>query len=163
MSKKFFLVTREKTKNKVWTKSEDYLLLSIINNIGCKWKFILKYFQNRTILQLYSRYTKINPNLKKGKFSKEEDKEIIDLVNIYGTNWCKIANILKNRTSKQIRSRYVNYLNKIYDNTEISEEEKETIFLYYPKLGNKWTEYSKILPRNRSAKFLRNKFFQLIK
>jgi len=95
---------------KDWTKEEDDLLIYITNNIGSKWKFISKYFPKRNIYEVYNRYFRINPSLKKGRFSKEEDEIIIESLKTFGKNWAKIAKLLTNRTSKQIRSRFVNKL-----------------------------------------------------
>jgi len=98
---------------KGWTKEEDSLLINIVNNIGCKWKFISKYFPRRNIYEIYNRYFKINPSLKKGRFTQEEDDQIIEFIRIHGINWAKLARIMNNRTSKQIRSRYVNKLSNL--------------------------------------------------
>lgn len=153
--------TEIKPKNKKWTKEEDDLLFYIVNNIGGKWKFISKYFPNKSVFQIHNRYVRINPNIKKGKFTKEEDKRIVELVNLHGKNWMKISMIVKDRTSKQIRSRYVNFLCKNYDETsEITEEEKKIIFANYPILGNKWKEYTKLLEKNRSPGFIRKVLFK---
>ena len=142
--------------NPKWTKEEDVLLYNLVNNIGGKWKFISKYFFNKAIFQIYNRYLKINPNVKKGKFTLEEDKQILELINIYGTNWTKLANFVKNRCAKQIRSRYINVLSKNYDDSsEITEEEKKLIFSFFPILGNKWKKYSRFLGIKRSPAFIR--------
>ena len=74
-------------------------------------------------------------------------------------NWKKIANEFKNRSAKQLRNRYNNYLSKDYDESEITEEEKDIIFSNYPKLGNRWVDYTKILPRKRSPTFVRKVLF----
>jgi myb proto-oncogene protein len=150
-----------KSKSKRWTKAEDSLLFFIVDNIGGKWKFISRYFPNKTIFQIHNRYISINPNISKGKFSMEEDKKVMELINSHGKNWTKLSIIMKNRTSKQIRSRYINYLCKNYDeSSEISAEEKKIIFENYPILGNKWREYTILLEKNRSPSFIRKVLFK---
>ena len=99
----------------LWSKEEDELLLNFVNNIGTKWKFISKYFTNKTLLQVYNRYFKINPNIKKGRFTKEEDEKIFELVGKLNYDWFTIAKIFNNRTPKQIRNRYRVFLCKKYN------------------------------------------------
>lgn len=152
-------MTKKDHPKKKWTEQEDMLLINITSIIGCKWKFLSKYFPNKTLFQLHQRYIKINPNIKKGRFSEEEDRNIISLIKVYGFNWMKMASIIKNRTSKQIRSRYINFLKKEYDNSEISEVERQIIFSNYPLLKNKWNEYNHYLEKRRSPNFIRNILF----
>ncbi len=146
--------------NSKWTAEQDLFLLEIINNVGCKWKFISRYFPEKTIFQLYSRYLKIDPNIKRGRFTADEDKKIQELVALHGSNWAKIAKLVKNRSSKQIRYRYKNHLSKNYDESELSEDEKRIIFLNYPILGNKWNCYTNLLAKNRSPSFIRKVVFK---
>jgi len=143
-----------------WTNEEDEFLLKLINNIGSKWKFISKYFPNKTIYQIYNRYFILNPDLKKGKFSPEEDEKLVSLIKIHAYNWTKISKDFLDRSPKQLRSRYINFLSKNYDLSEITKEEKEIIFTNYPILGNRWNEYVKILTKKRSPTFIRKALFQ---
>ena len=149
-----------KTIKTEWTCKQDELLLYIINNIGCKWKFISKYFPDKSIFQLYSRYMKINPFIKRSKFTNEEDSKLTELVQIHGFNWAKFSAIFKGRNPKQLRYRFIKYLSKNYDDSEILEEEKRIIYLNYPLIGNKWGEYTKLLDRNRSPAFIRKALFK---
>jgi len=102
----------DKYHRSIWSMEEDEILLNLINTFGCKWKFISKYFKNKTLLEVYNRYFRINPSIKKGRFSEEEDRKILVLINIYGYNWKKISNEFENRSLKQIRSRCKLLLNK---------------------------------------------------
>lgn len=112
------------SNHKSWTQEEDNLLINIVNNIGSRWKFISKYFPKRNIFEIYNRYFKINPSLKKGRFSKAEDDQIINYIKVFGVDWARLAKIMKNRTSKQIRSRYFNklHLNNIDNNSSTEED-----------------------------------------
>lgn len=142
-----------------WTKREDELLISYVEILGNKWKFISKYFPNKTTLQVYNRYLKIDPKIKKGRFSQDEDKLIIEMIQKYGTNWSKISSILKDRSAKQIRYRYQSHLKQNFDYSDVTQEEKEIIFANYPILGNKWEKYVKLLLRKRSPTFIRRVLF----
>lgn len=131
-----FIILKKKNKSsklkkisnyKCWTQEEDDLLINIVNNIGTKWKFISKYFPKRNIFEIYNRYFKINPSLKKGRFSKEEDEQIIQFIKLNGMDWAGLAKIMNNRTSKQIRSCYFNKLHYINsDNNSSSKEDNST-------------------------------------
>lgn len=113
-SKTSQILSKEESLSKVysWTREQDNLLIYLVSIIGCKWKFISKYFSNKTLRQIYNRYIQINPNVLKGHFTKEEDNQIIELVQIFGFRWSKIASIIKHRSPKQIRSRYILRLKK---------------------------------------------------
>lgn len=138
-----FIILKKKKRNsklkkisnyKKWTQEEDTLLLNIVNNIGTKWKFISKYFPKRNIFEIYNRYFKINPSLKKGRFSKEEDEQIIQFIKLFGMDWAGLAKIMKNRTSKQIRSRYFNKLH--FFNLDNNSSTKEDNSIYKGELEN---------------------------
>ena len=142
-----------------WDIYEDKFLFQLVEWVGYKWTFISRYFPEKTVYQIYNRYFSLNPKLKKGKFSREEDLKLISFVNIHGLNWKKIANEFKDRSAKQLRSRYNNFHSKDYDESEITEEEKEIIFSNYSKLGNRWIDYTKILPKKRSPTLIRKVLF----
>jgi len=95
-----------------WTSKEDDLLVNLTNIVGCKWKFISKYFHKKSLSQIYNRYSRINPNIKKGRFTREEDDKLMELIKNHGYDWKKIAKEFKNLTIKQIRTRFKLYLSK---------------------------------------------------
>lgn len=95
-----------------WNSEEDKMLTYLVSNVGPKWKFISKYFPNKTVIQIYNRYLKIDPNIKHGRFTKEEDSLIMRLTQQYGNKWPKISSIIKTRSGKQIRYRYLKHLSK---------------------------------------------------
>lgn len=109
-----FILKKKKTvyNDEKWTEKEDKLLVELIHRIGLKWKFLEKYFPDKTKVEIYKRYYKINPKIKKGKFSYEEDQRLVELLKIHKFNWGKVAKIIESRTPKQIRSRYFNGLYK---------------------------------------------------
>lgn len=105
---KAFTKASKGRSKKTWSSKEDNFLVYLVNNIiGCKWKFISKYFPDKTMMQVYNRYRQINPNIKRGRFTRAEDEQIIELVKINGCNWAKLAAIMQSRSAKQIRARYI--------------------------------------------------------
>ncbi len=95
---------------KQWTLEEDNLLSSLNNKYKRKrWIHISKYFINRSSYECMLRYFKINPNIKKGKWSFEEDRKLMYLIEHFGNNWSFISKIFKNRNHKQVRSRFFHY------------------------------------------------------
>ena len=58
-----------------WTKSEDELLINLINNYGAKnWARIARFFPTRIGKQCRERWhNHLNPKIKKSKWTQEED------------------------------------------------------------------------------------------
>lgn len=55
-----------------WTKSEDTLLKSLVEQYGEKWDIISKHLPERSDIQCQQRWTKVvNPDLIKGPWTKE--------------------------------------------------------------------------------------------
>ncbi len=112
-----FQVKKIRKKNlqltKSWSKEEDKLLISLYkpNNIK-KWVTIAKNFHEKDQKDCMLRYLKINPKIKKGKWSYEEDRNLFFLEKMFGGRWALFAKILKNRNHKQIRSRYYHFFLK---------------------------------------------------
>ncbi len=154
-NKKIFSIKRKEGKNVIWTQYEDELLLSMEKKFGSKWRFIAFILNNKTKRECFSRFSKLNPMFKKGKFTKEEDEKILNLVDIYGKKWRIISRFLISRTSKQIRSRYVNYLDKNLDRSDITEIEICLIKENFMRYGNDYCKYIKLLPKLRSCRFIR--------
>ena len=156
MTKKIFFIRKNKAKK--WNEHEDNLLLDLVNTkLGKKWRFIALHFRNKTKFECYTRFIKINPAVKKGKWSADEDSKIIELVKEIGYDWAKIGNAIKTRTSKQIRSRFIYYLDEGLNNSEFTKEEDEMIKKLLPIFKTNWAKYLNYLP-NRSAKIIQNRY-----
>lgn len=164
MGKKPFSITKVRKLNK-WSKSDDNKLLSHVNfylDKGQKanWKSISSNFDSKTPYQCYSRYYRIRPSIKHGKFSRDEDKIIINEVAKYGKKWRKISKKMS-RYPKQIRDRYINYLDPNIHLNPFTNEEIQIIEEKVETLGRQWVEISKQL-KGRTTNMIKNHFYSNI-
>ena len=74
-NKRYTELTMGSAKNaETWTKTEDDLLASVVQQLGHQWREVAIYFPNRIHKQCRERWLyKLAPNLKKGKWAAEED------------------------------------------------------------------------------------------
>ncbi len=161
---KFRKASYYKWKQQKWSDEEDIKLITLVNTYNhckIKWNEISAYF-NKSTHQCYSRYTQINPNFSRGKWSKEEDDLLISLVKQFGKKWAKISKIMKNRSGKQIRDRFINCLDESNLKEPFSEEEDKKIIKFYKLYGSKWSVISKKFI-GRTGDAIKNRFNWYIK
>lgn len=144
--------------SKEWTEDQDNLLINLAKSLHLrkKWIFLEKYFPGRSSADLYFRYLKINPQIKKGKWTEQENDKLKNLVSQFGFNWAFIAKIMRNRNCKQIRSHYENYLRDNLLNKNFTEQEDDKLIKFHKFLGNKWSKYLEFFS-DRSAKMIENR------
>lgn len=153
--KKVFCIKKKERKEISWSQYEDELLLSMEKKFGPKWRFMSFILNNKSKRDCFSRFNKLNPKFKRGKFTKEEDELIVQLVDQFGKIWKNISKHFQSRTSKQIRSRYINYLDKQLDRSDITQEEIQILKENFSRYGNDYCKYIKLLPKKRSCRFIR--------
>lgn len=160
-----FKLTKKIRNQKIskWTVDEDLILLDCEKKPKRnKWKICASKLKNKTPYQCYLRYKKINPNIKKGRWTEIEDKQVIELVNMFGKSWKSIAKIIKNRSNKQIRNRYEEHLCETLNKGLFTKEEDEKLIHLYKKYEKNWCEYKKNF-KDRSIKRIKGRIVFLIK
>ncbi|GLJ38286.1 hypothetical protein SUGI_0779410 [Cryptomeria japonica] len=87
--------------------------------------------------------------VKRGPWSLDEDNILIQHINKYGPgHWHKLAELAGLlRCGKSCRLRYMNYLQPNIKRGKFSSSEEEKILYHHDRLGNKWSEIAKHLPR----------------
>lgn len=160
------LLKQQEKKNVKWSKEEDELLTSLVQeNMGKSWKKISMMIEGRTAIQCLHRWTKIlKPGLIKGPWTEEEDKMLINYVNFHGTNnFADCSRIIKGRNNKQCRERWFNVLNPRVLKGEWSLDEDYLIFRLFTKFGGKWIKFTPLFNGLRAENSIKNRFYSTIR
>ncbi|KAL4422203.1 hypothetical protein ABPG77_006444 [Micractinium sp. CCAP 211/92] len=97
------------------------------------------------------------------QWTQEEDALLRELVEEHGTKaWAKIATLLGSKGSKQCRRRWKNFLNMSAKTCSWSAEEDAILIDAQRRLGNRWTEISRIFG-DRTDNAVKNRWHALIK
>lgn len=102
---------RRKTGPKAWSKHEDELLLSIVQQMQwpMKWTVVAQSLPDRTGKQCRERYVNhLNPRLKVSDWTLAEDATIFHLYNSYGSHWARMSKVIPGRTDNGIKNRFHN-------------------------------------------------------
>jgi hypothetical protein len=101
-------VQRPSKDKKAWSKEEDELLLSLVDQYGITmWSKVSEALRVRSGKQCRERYhNHLDPAVKKGSWSAEEDNLILSLQKKYGNAWAKITSYLPGRTDNAVKNRY---------------------------------------------------------
>jgi hypothetical protein len=140
-------LVEEMTKRK-WTRTEDIKLIELIEVHGNNWELIASMYEGRTAKDVEDRFVKkLDPNLKKSRFTDEEDEKLIKLHEKYGNQWFEISKNFKNRTVLMIKNRFYSFLRRklIKDNLQLynsSNNASETLSNNNFSIGNEALSYS---------------------
>eukprot|EP00301_Raphidiophrys_heterophryoidea_P020159 c4928_g1_i1.p1 GENE.c4928_g1_i1~~c4928_g1_i1.p1 ORF type:complete len:332 (-),score=63.20 c4928_g1_i1:233-1228(-) len=122
-----------------FSKDEDILIVSMVQEMGTKWAKIAKSLPGRTDNAIKNRY--YSSLLKKpherrlNRFTSHEDELIISIVRQLGTRWTEVSNYLPGRTPKSVKNRYYSALKKAHSSIapgEMSSQDQE----YYSSNGS---------------------------
>jgi hypothetical protein len=154
---------REIREKKFWTKSEDDLLLSFINQTQNKnWNMISEHIKTKSAQQCAYRYNKLLSDLNKKKWNRKDDIRLIELVEAYGQNWTVISSLFGDRNEKDVETRFKEKLDPNVKNTKFTEEEDHEIIRLYEIYGNDWFQISRHF-KNRNAKMIKKRFQTYLK
>ncbi|CAG9465043.1 unnamed protein product [Pedinophyceae sp. YPF-701] len=148
-------------KTGAWSPDEDDLLYKYQQKHGNKWSVVALYIPGRTGQQCAQRWRhKVNPNIKKDKWTPEEDSQLVELVTKFGNRWAEIARHMDGRTDQQCMGRWTRHLDPSISRDAWAPEEDEKLLALHASWGTAWSRISKQLD-GRTAQQCRARFFQL--
>jgi hypothetical protein len=104
---------RKKSAKNKWSPEEDNRLKSLAKSLKGDWAKIAKHFPSMTISSIQRRWSnKLDPNIKKARWSKDEDEIIIKLYADIGGNWKIISQHLEGRPPNAIKNRFYGALKR---------------------------------------------------
>ncbi|NXJ70486.1 SNPC4 protein, partial [Rostratula benghalensis] len=156
-----YQVYNKDLKRKEWTKSEDQMLLELVQEMRVgshiPYKKIAYYMEGRDSAQLIYRWTKsVDPSLKKGPWTPEEDAMLLAAVKKYRErNWYKIRTEVPGRSDAQCRDRYLKALHCDVKKGKWSLEEEEQLIELVEKHGlGHWSKIASELPHRTGSQCL---------
>lgn len=150
--------SQKKRVIKMWSETEDTLLIRFANKFKKKWDLVAKNLRGRNASQCAQRYRRIFPGRIRSHWTKEEDSIVLENMNTLGKNWGAIAANLIGRTGKQVRERYLNCLDPQINWTSFSQEEDDLIWDHYHAHGPKWSDIAKLL-KGRPENMIKNRYY----
>lgn len=109
--------------------------------------------EDATAPQCQSRYSRLNPALKRGKWSKEEDSHLELAVKAYGNSWIEVAACVPGRTNEQCREHWTELSSS---RAQWTEEEEKTLVDAVSTMGNAWTKIAALLGHGRTGQQVRS-------
>ena len=110
---------------RLFTCEEDEILKRVAEEMDFDWPRIARLLQNKTPAQVAKRWTcKLDPGIKKSRWTGEEDYKIAELQAIHGNNWRLIAKELAGRPCAAVKSRYYNAIRNRTDMRSLKGESR---------------------------------------
>ena len=145
---------------KKWTIEEDNKLIELAELAkGKKWKWVAKQFPGKKDTQCRSRWERIRPGMKHGRWSVDEDEILLRQYQIHGDKWSEIAKHLEHRTGKQVRDRIKNVYDSNINKDEFTPEEDELVYMVFVQLGPRWKQIRDTYFPDRTSDYIKNRFY----
>eukprot|EP00892_Ulva_mutabilis_P006381 jgi/Ulvmu1/4114/UM019_0093.1 len=149
------------SKHGAWTAQEDQLLGKYQEVHGNRWSLVALHIPGRTGQQCAQRWRhKVNPNIRKEKWTASEDRQLASLVAEHGNRWADIARQMPGRTDQQCMGRWRRHLDPNIRKCHWQAHEDDLLKAQYEALGPQWSNISKSL-QGRTAQQCRARWFQL--
>ena len=147
----------------MWTEEEDRLLAEGQAVFGNRWSEVCKSIPGKNGQQCAQRWRhRVNPEIKKEKWSKEEDEALTRLVNQYGNSWAKIARNIPGRTDQQCMGRWKRHLDPTIRRAKWSQEEVMRLCALAAVFHNSWSSISRQM-KGRTPQQCRTRYHNLRK
>ena len=127
-----YRIKKIESKNKMrsFTRQDDLKIIELVEKFGINWEIISKNFPDFSPEILEERYyNKLDPKLKRTKFTEEEDEKIVALYSKFGNNWKEIAFYFPDRNANMIKNRFYSFLKKKNNIHGINSFDKTNSFI----------------------------------
>ena len=128
----------------VWSEAEDELLYSWQRRIGNKWSEVARHIPGKTGQQCAQRWRhKVNPDIRRDKWTAEEDSLLVRLVHQFGNRWALISRNVPGRTDQQCMGRWKRHLDPNIKRAGWSLEEDINLCALYFRYRTQWSDISR--------------------
>ena len=127
-----YRIKKIESKNKMrsFTRQDDLKIIELVEKFGINWEIISKNFPDFSPEILEERYyNKLDPKLKRTKFTEEEDEKIVALYSKFGNNWKEIAFYFPDRNANMIKNRFYSFLKKKNNIQGVNSIDKTSSFI----------------------------------
>eukprot|EP00232_Nephroselmis_pyriformis_P000357 CAMPEP_0182912944 /NCGR_PEP_ID=MMETSP0034_2-20130328/37778_1 /TAXON_ID=156128 /ORGANISM="Nephroselmis pyriformis, Strain CCMP717" /LENGTH=296 /DNA_ID=CAMNT_0025049641 /DNA_START=304 /DNA_END=1190 /DNA_ORIENTATION=+ len=144
-----------------WTGEEDKRLRELQSKLGNRWSAVAAQLPGRTGQQCAQRWRhKVNPFIRKDKWTPEEDALLADLYAKYGNRWAEIARRCNGRTDQQCMGRWRRHLDPDIKRDQWEAQEDSGLRKLVREYGSQWSKIAKELT-GRTAQQCRARWFQI--
>lgn len=110
-----------KSRTVSFSRQDDLRIIELVEMYGKNWKKISTFFSGCTPEVIENRYkNKLDPKLKRTKFTEDEDEKILALYSQFGNKWKEIASFFPDRNVNMIKNRFYSFLKKKSKNPTFS-------------------------------------------
>ena len=133
-------------KTGIWTEVEDEMLYMWQQRIGNKWTEVARHIPGKTGQQCAQRWRhRVNPDIKRDKWSGKEDALLVRLVEMYGNQWALIARYVPGRTDQQCMGRWRRHLDPMIRRERWKQDEDILLCASRARYKTQWSQISKVM------------------